>query len=83
MDQMENKDSIALWPDGTYGNEYFICVHIGTISSTETSIKLFKLFEKQIKKQCKMKIGRYYISESVKEMYGDREEAGNCFFFSV
>ena len=33
------------------------------------------------KKQCKMKIGRYYISESVKEMYGDREEAGNCFFF--
>lgn len=22
-------------------------------------------------KQCKMKIGRYYISESAKEMYGD------------
>lgn len=51
--------------------------------STETSIKLFKLFEKRIKKQCKMKIGRYYISESAKEMYIDREEAGNCFFFSV
>lgn len=72
VDQMENKDSIALWPGGTYGNEYFICGHIGTISSTETSIKLFKLFEKYIKKQCKMKIGRYYISESAKEMYGGR-----------
>lgn len=72
VDQMENKDSIVLWPGGTYGNEYFICGHIGTISSTETSIKLFKLFEKYIKRQCKIKIGRYYISESAKEMYGSR-----------
>lgn len=72
VDQMENKDSIVLWPGGTYGNEYFICGHIGTISSTETSIKLFKLFEKYIKRQCKIKIGRYYISESAKEMYGGR-----------
>lgn len=81
VDQLENQDSIVLWPGGIYGDEYFICGHIGTTGLTETAIKMFKLFEKYIKKQCKMKIGRYYISESAKEMYIDREEAGNCFFF--
>lgn len=72
VDQMENKDSIVLWPGGIYGEEYFICGHIGTISATETSIKLFNLFAKYIKRQCKIKIGRYYISESAKEIYSDR-----------
>lgn len=72
VDQLENQDSIILYPSGVYAKEYFICGQIGTASTTETSIKLFKLFEKYIKKQCKMKIGRYYISESAKEMYGGR-----------
>lgn len=72
VDQLENQDSIVIWPGGIYGDEYFICGHIGTTGFTETSIKLFKLFEKYIKRQCKTKIGRYYISESAKKMYGDR-----------
>lgn len=68
VDQAENPDSIVFWPGGFYNKENLICVHIGTISDTVGSKKIFKCFEKSIKKICGEKHGRYYYSENVKNM---------------
>lgn len=50
MDQAENPDSIVFWPGGFYNKENLICGHIGTISDTDGSKKIFKCFEKALKK---------------------------------
>lgn len=68
VDQAENPDSIVFWPGGFYNKENLICGHIGTISDTVGSIKIFKCFEKSIKKICSEKQGRFYYSENVKTM---------------
>ncbi len=68
VDQAENPDSIVFWPGGFYNKENLICGHIGTISDTDGSKKIFKCFEKSIKKICSEKQGRYYYSENVKTM---------------
>lgn len=68
VDQKENPDSIAFWPGGFYNKESLLCGHIGTISDTAGSKKIFKCFEKSIKKICTEKHGRYYYSENVKNM---------------
>lgn len=68
VDQAENPDSIVFWPGGLYNKENLICGHIGTISDADGSKKIFKCFEKSIKKICSEKHGRYYYSENVKNM---------------
>lgn len=68
VDQAENPDSIVFWPGGFYNKENLICGHIGTISDTVGSKRIFKCFEKSIKKICSEKQGRYYYSENVKTM---------------
>lgn len=68
IDQAENPNSIVFWPGGFYNKDNLICGHIGTISDTIGSKKIFKCFEKSIKKICSEKKGRYYYSENVKIM---------------
>ncbi len=68
VDQAENPDSIVFWPGGFYNKEKLICGHIGTISDSVCSKKIFKCFEKSIKKICSEKRGRYYYSERIKNI---------------
>lgn len=66
VDQSRNEDSVLLWPGGMHMNTYLICGHMGTIHTTEKSKKIFSIFEKAIKKQCKTKVGRYYVGDDAK-----------------
>lgn len=47
-----NKDSITFWPGGLYQDQILIMSHIGTISDSSESLKIFDIFKKAIKKQC-------------------------------
>lgn len=67
--QSTNANSIVILPGGIYENEYLICGHIGTIN-VEESKKLFSVFQKSIKKQCKIKAGSYYVGNDAKLLYG-------------
>lgn len=69
VSQERNMDSVVFWPSGIYENSYFICGHVGTISSSEMSQKIFTAFQKAIKKKCTTRIGRYYIGEEAKKSY--------------
>lgn len=66
VDQSNRPDSVSLWLGGMYGDKFLVCGHIGTISSTDKSKRIFNVFRKFIKAQCKYKSGRYYFSENVK-----------------
>jgi len=72
VDQKENPDSIMLRPGGIFEEGYLICGEIGTISSSEASIRIFKVFQKYIKRRCKTTVGRFHVSEEAKKMYGTR-----------
>ena len=67
-DQSNNVDSVIFWPGGTYQDQFLICGHVGTISTSEKSKKILKVFQKYIKNQCKYKVGRYYFSDHVREI---------------
>lgn len=71
IDQYKNEDSITLWPGGVYDNKYLICGHLGTIHKTEQSNQLFSLFKNNIMKQCKTRVGKYYIGEDAEKLYGN------------
>lgn len=67
VDQLKNEKSVFLWPGGIHRNQYLICGHIATIHTGEKSKKIYSMFEKSIKKQCKTKVGRYYVgNEAIK-----------------
>ena len=68
LGQDDNVDSIVLWPGGLYNDDSLISGHIGTISNSLISKKIFKIFQKNIKKRCKLKIGRYYIDDTLQSM---------------
>ncbi len=68
LGQDDNVDSIVLWPGGVYNDDSLISGHIGTISDSPISKKIFKAFQKNIKKRCKLKIGRYYIDDTLQSM---------------
>lgn len=72
VDQEKNMDSIDIWPGGIYGDKYLICGHLGTISNSDKSLKIFSIFQKAIINQCKIKRGRYYVGEDAKNLYGKR-----------
>lgn len=69
IDQSMNKNSISIWPGGIYDNKYLICGHVGTINTTEKAKNIFNAFQKQIKKQCVFRAGRYYVGEEAKDLY--------------
>lgn len=69
VDQMENENSIVIWPGGIYKNHYLICGHAGTINKTPESKKILNIFNKNIKKQCNQKIGRYYIGKDAQKLF--------------
>lgn len=71
VDQNNNKDTVIFWPGGTYNEEYLICGHMGTLGDSNISKKIFNIFQKCIKKYCKNKVGKYYISEAVKKSCQD------------
>ena len=52
LGQDSNKDSITFWPGGLYQDQFLIMSHIGTISNSPQSLKIFDIFKKAIKKQC-------------------------------
>lgn len=72
VDQKENPDSIILRPGGIFEEGYLICGEISTISSGEASNRIFKVFQKYIKRRCKTTVGRFHVSEESKKMYGTR-----------
>lgn len=65
-----NKDSITFWPGGLYQDQFLIMSHIGTISNSPESLKLFDIFKKVIKKQCNMhnRGSNIWYSDAVKEV---------------
>lgn len=68
VDQLQNEDSIVLWPGGVYENQYLICGHVGTVKMSDTSKKVFGIFQKSIKRQCPNRIGRFWYSSEVRDM---------------
>ncbi len=68
VDQSNHPDSVSLWLGGMYGDKFLVCGHIGTISSSDKSKRIFNVFRKFIKAQCKYKAGRYYYSDEVNEL---------------
>lgn len=68
VDQSNHPDSAALWLGGMYQDKFLVCGHMGTISGSDTSKRIFNTFRKCIKAQCKYKKGRYYFSDNVKEI---------------
>lgn len=70
VDQLQNENSVVLWPGGVYENQYLICGHVGTVKMSDTSKKIFGTFQKSIKKQCPNRTGRFWYSDKVKDMNG-------------
>lgn len=69
VDQGSNVDSIALWPGGLYRDNFLIAGEIATISNSEKSKHLFKVFSKVMKKNFqKISKTRYYVSPGVNEV---------------
>ena len=68
VDQLQNEDSIVLWPGGIYGSQYLICGHAGTIKVSDMSKKIFGIFQKSIKRRCPNRTGRFWYSDEVKDM---------------
>lgn len=71
VDQLENEDSIVLWPGGINKGEFLICGHASTINESKLSRVLFNYFSKNIKRLCKKQVGRYYIGEGAQSLYGE------------
>lgn len=71
VDQMNNENSVLFWPGGIYENKYLICGHMSTIHLNDNAKKIFDNIQKNIKKQCKTKVGRYYVGEDAKSIYSD------------
>ena len=71
VDQKNNENSVVFWPGGVYDNKYLICGHMGTIHLEDKSKLIFDIIQKNIKKKCKTKVGRYYVGEEAKNLYGD------------
>lgn len=69
--QYSNPDSIVFWPGGRYDEKRLVRGHFGTISDSDKSKGLMKMFEKVLKKYCK-KIKGYYIGKQVLEKEGLR-----------
>lgn len=70
VDQSNHSDSVGLWLGGMYRDKFLVCGHMGTISASDKSKRIFNAFRKCIKAQCKYKKGRYYFSDNVKEISG-------------
>lgn len=68
VDQSNHPDSVALWLGGMYQDKFLVCGHMGTISASDKSKRIFNAFRKCIKAQCKYKSGRYYFSENVRSI---------------
>ena len=68
VNQMNNEESILLWPGGIFDNKYLICGHIGTVYQNEKSKQIFNAFQKAIKNQCKTKVGRYYLGKEAEKL---------------
>ena len=62
LDQSLNPDTVLLWPGGFYDKKTLVTGEINTISSSEESQKLFKLFRKMIRKRF-MKVRNYYLGQ--------------------
>ncbi len=70
VDQYANPDSILFFPGGFFGEECLICGHSGTVSTTDSAKRLHSNYQKWIKKQCRTHVGRYYVSDAVRKLYG-------------
>lgn len=67
VDQLENENSIVIWPGGAYKDTFLICGHVGTISKSPKSKNILNIYKRNIKKECSKKTGRYYIgNEAIK-----------------
>jgi hypothetical protein len=68
VDQSANKRSIVLKLGGIYKGEENILVagRIGTISETEFSLEMFKLFSSLVRKEFK-RIGTFYVGKNAEE----------------
>lgn len=71
VDQLKNENSVTFWPGGMHKEKYLICGHVGTVNTSESSKRIFKLFQKFIKKRCKTKVGRYYIGNDAINLNGN------------
>lgn len=67
INQEKNKKSALFWPGGMYDGEFLIAGCVSTVYSEE--LKLFNVFQRNIKKQCKTKIGIFYIGEDAMTLY--------------
>lgn len=69
VDEMKNNNAISFWPGGIYNENFIICGHVSTINQTSSSIKLVNTVIKQIKKQSKVNVGRYYVGADAMDLY--------------
>jgi len=69
VDEMKNNNAISFWPGGIYNENFIICGHVSTINKSSISMKLVNTIIKQIKKQSKANVGRYYVGANAMDLY--------------
>ncbi len=60
IDQLDNSDTVILTPAGRWGEEVVLYGTVGTVSNTESSIRLMKTFDRAFRKQFR-KIKAFWV----------------------
>ena len=67
VDQQENPSTIAFRPSGAFGDNCLIDGQIGTISDDPSSLELFQLFRKEMRRQF-AKVNEFYVGREAGEL---------------
>lgn len=68
--QINNPNSIVLWPGGLYKKQFLISGHVGTAASEKESIDLYQYFSKILIKHFQ-KVKSYYVGKEALMLYKD------------
>ena len=67
VDQQQNPKTIAFRPSGAFGENCLIDGQVGTISDESSSLELFQLFRKQMRRQF-TKVKEFYVGKEAGEL---------------
>ena len=67
VDQEQNRKTIAFRPSGAFGDNCLIDGQVGTISDDPSSLELFQLFRKEMRRQFS-KVNEFYVGKEAGEL---------------
>lgn len=67
VDQEQNRKTIAFRPSGAFGENCLIDGQVGTISDDPSSLELFHLFRKEMRRQF-TKVNEFYVGKEAGEL---------------